>query len=274
MLDDLFLSDNVLNIAHRGGALLAPEETLEAFQNAFDVGADALELDLHSTSDGVIVCLHDDTVDRTTDGTGDVAAMTFDELRGLDAGYSFSTDDGATFPFRGSGLLVPTLEEVLDTFPNKFFVIEIKQDEPSIIADVIDVIAGRDMMGQVILASMTDNVIAEIRASVPDVHTSFATGEMVSYITMTDFERGHLRATGAVYPSAPCRDRGDVDGAGWAIRPEGPCMDGQRQRRHGAPDRARRRRSHHRRPSDSQRHPRPIVIQPLVRCDTRRWQEG
>lgn len=186
VLDDLFLSDSVLNIAHRGGALLAPEETLEAFQNALDVGADALELDLHSTSDGVIICLHDDTVDRTTNGTGEVTAMTFEELRGLDAGYTFSTDDDETFPFRGSGLRVPSFEEVLDAFPNEFFVIEIKQEEPSIITNVIDLITARDMMGQVILASMTDTVIAEIRDTLPDVHTSFATGEMVTYITMTE----------------------------------------------------------------------------------------
>lgn len=186
VLDDLFLSDNVLNIAHRGGALLAPEETLEAFHNALDVGADALELDLHGTSDGVIVCLHDDTVDRTTDGTGEVSAMTFDELRGLDAGYNFTTDDGETFPFRGSGLLVPSFEEVLDAFPKQFFVIEIKQTEPSIVTDVVDLIAARDMMGQVILASVSDVVVAEIRADLPDVHTSFAGGEMVLFITITE----------------------------------------------------------------------------------------
>ena len=80
-VEDLFFSDQVLNIAHRGGALLAPEETLLSFQTGVDVGADVLELDLHATSDGVVVCIHDEEVDRTTDGTGMVSSLTLDELR-------------------------------------------------------------------------------------------------------------------------------------------------------------------------------------------------
>ncbi len=103
---DLFEQQRTLNIAHRGGKKNAPEETLPAFQLALDEGADALEFDLHATSDGRLVVLHDDTVDRTTDGTGAVKEMTFEQLRKLDAAYRFSPD-GQTFPERGKGITIP-----------------------------------------------------------------------------------------------------------------------------------------------------------------------
>jgi len=93
--------DQPLFFAHRGGSLLAPENTLTAFDRGVALGADALELDLQTTRDGQIMVIHDSTVDRTTDGTGPVAAFTADELRALDAGYRFTTDGGATYPFRG-----------------------------------------------------------------------------------------------------------------------------------------------------------------------------
>src|SRR5512139_4333535 len=82
-----------LLIAHRGGAALVPENTIEAFRQAADVwAADMIELDVHATADGHCVVIHDPTVDRTTDGTGEVAAMSLDQLQRLDAGYRFSPD--------------------------------------------------------------------------------------------------------------------------------------------------------------------------------------
>ena len=78
-----------------------------AFENALAVGADVIEFDLHSTADGVVVVIHDDTVDRTTDGTGAVAELTFAELRTLDAGYAFTPDGGRTFPYREMGIRDP-----------------------------------------------------------------------------------------------------------------------------------------------------------------------
>src|SRR4051794_25292114 len=76
-----------LFFVHRGGAKLAPENTLVAFENGVALGADALELDIQTTREGELVVIHDATVDRTTNGTGPVSAYTLDELRRLDAGY-------------------------------------------------------------------------------------------------------------------------------------------------------------------------------------------
>lgn len=105
-------------IAHRGGAGLYPENTLYAFRRAVeDWAVDAIELDVHATADGHCVVIHDPTVDRTTDGTGRVADLTLAELQRLDAGYRFTPDGGRTFPYRGQGLRIPTIDEVLADLP-------------------------------------------------------------------------------------------------------------------------------------------------------------
>ncbi|HKS70437.1 MAG TPA: glycerophosphodiester phosphodiesterase [Ktedonobacterales bacterium] len=119
-----------LFFAHRGGSLLAPENTLTAFDRGASLGADALELDIQETRDGKLVVIHDATVDRTTDASGPVAAFTLDELLHLDAGYRFSPDGGATFPFRGQGLTIPTLREVFARFPGMRVNIDLKGSNP------------------------------------------------------------------------------------------------------------------------------------------------
>jgi glycerophosphoryl diester phosphodiesterase len=118
-----------LNFAHRGASARAPENTLEAFRLAMEAGAGGLELDVHLTRDGEVVVIHDATVDRTTDGSGAVAGMSLDELRGLDAGCRFSPDGGATYPYRGRGLRVPTLAEVYERFPAASVNIDIKEPQ-------------------------------------------------------------------------------------------------------------------------------------------------
>lgn len=112
-------------IGHRGAAAVAPENTLPSFRHAVEVGADAVELDLHLSRCGTLVVIHDPTVDRTTDGRGAVAELSLDALRGLDAGYRF-TADGESFPFRGRGSRIPTLEEVLEETAGLPVVAEVK----------------------------------------------------------------------------------------------------------------------------------------------------
>jgi len=122
-----YLAGAPLLVAHRGGAKLAPENTLLAFERAVRWwGADMLEIDVHATRDGEIVVFHDATLDRTTDGTGRVRDHTLEEIRGFDAGYRYTADGGSTFPFRGMGLGVPTLREVLEALPGVRINIEIK----------------------------------------------------------------------------------------------------------------------------------------------------
>ncbi len=121
-----FMAGAPLLFAHRGGAQIAPENTMVAFRQAVELWeADVLELDVHMTSDGKIVVIHDPTVDRTCDATGTVSELPFDALRQMDAGYHFQ-DPSGRHSFRGSGAEIPLLEEVLETFPNVRVNMEIK----------------------------------------------------------------------------------------------------------------------------------------------------
>jgi len=113
-------------IAHRGSRLLWPENTMEAFAGAVAMGYRRMETDLHITGDGAVVCLHDHTVDRTTNGTGDVSSHTLAELQAFDAGYRHRGREG--FVFRGRGIHVPALEEALTAFPDVNWVVDLKVD--------------------------------------------------------------------------------------------------------------------------------------------------
>jgi glycerophosphoryl diester phosphodiesterase len=178
---NLLLSDQQLNIAHRGGGRLRPEATLPAFEHALSVGADVIEFDVQASSDGVVVVIHDDTVDRTTDGSGAVASMSFAELRMLDAGYEFTPDDGQTFPYRGMGIQIPTLDEVLAACPDQYYLIEIKQPEPSIVPEVLAILEAHSVLDRVILASFQQVTIDAVRAANPELFTAMTLEEMLEF---------------------------------------------------------------------------------------------
>jgi glycerophosphoryl diester phosphodiesterase len=115
-----------LLIGHRGAAGLVPENTLASFRDAVDRWAvDMIELDVRATADGHCVVIHDATVNRTTDGSGGVAELTLAELKELDAGYRFEGEAGG-HPFRGRGLRIPTIDEVLEALPETPLTAEVK----------------------------------------------------------------------------------------------------------------------------------------------------
>lgn len=113
-------------LAHQGASAYAPSDTIESFKLGMQQGADIIEADLHMTKDGVLVLSHDETVDRLTNGTGAIEEMTLAELRQMDFGYKFTPDDGQTFPWRGKGVQIPTLEEVFQAFPGVPMNLELK----------------------------------------------------------------------------------------------------------------------------------------------------
>ena len=166
-MTNFFLRDEsgLLNIAHRGGAALRPENSLLAFRHALTVGAVAIEGDLHATKDSVVVVCHDATVNRTTDGYGHIKDHTLEELNRLDAGYRFTPDGGITYPYRGRGAGIPTLEEVFNdpVLKKTPMVLEIKQREPSIVDDVLDLIQAHDMEDRLTLGSFRQVCLEEVR---------------------------------------------------------------------------------------------------------------
>ncbi|RME06494.1 MAG: glycerophosphodiester phosphodiesterase [Anaerolineae bacterium] len=167
-----------LVIAHQGGDGLRPGDTLAAFENAARLGVDVLEMDVHASRDGVLVVMHDATVDRTTDGSGALKEMTLEQIKTLDAGYNWSPDGGLSYPYRGQDIRVPTLEEVFQAFPGYRMNIEIKQTEPSIAAALCDLIRQYHMLDRVLVASFHAQAMSEFRAACPEVATSMHEDEI------------------------------------------------------------------------------------------------
>ena len=117
-------------LAHQGGALLAPPNTLAAFDQAASLGVDFLDIDVHMTKDGSLVGIHDSTVDATTNGHGRVDFYRLSELQHLDAGYWFKDLQGK-YSYRGTGVSIPTLEDVFRHYaPQCYLHFEIKDAYP------------------------------------------------------------------------------------------------------------------------------------------------
>jgi len=164
--------------AHRGGAALRPENTLAAFDHGLALGADGLEFDVQLSRDGVVVVHHDRTVDRTTDGRGPIAALTAAELARLDAGYYFSNDPtNRTYPFRGLGISVPTLAEVLGRYRDKLLIVELKTNDTHLAYRTIDEIRGADALSRVAIGAFGTRVLRATRAYEPRIVTGSSRGE-------------------------------------------------------------------------------------------------
>ncbi|HUR24979.1 MAG TPA: glycerophosphodiester phosphodiesterase [Candidatus Thermoplasmatota archaeon] len=190
-----------LNIAHQGGENEVPSATMYAFKTALRKGADMLELDVHVTSDGELVVLHDTTVDRTTDGSGAVETLTLAEVQALDAAYWFVPGRNAVHDALASDYLlrgirtgakdpppgctpedfrIPTLREVLTEFPDVMMNIEIKNGPPQgagyerALADLLSEFGRGD---DTIVASFIDSWTETFRAYDMEVSTATGTAE-------------------------------------------------------------------------------------------------
>ena len=135
-----------LVVAHRGASAQAPENTLEAFRLGIEQGADALELDVRLSADGIAVVIHDPTIDRTTNGTGAVAGLSLEELQRSDA---------------GGGARIPTLRAVLESFPSIPILLEVKAPEAQgAVATEIDRAGARE---RVVIASFQHRALEQLR---------------------------------------------------------------------------------------------------------------
>jgi glycerophosphoryl diester phosphodiesterase len=186
-----WLERRILNWAHQGGAKEAPSSTLFAMRQAVAAGADALELDVHLSKDGVLMVCHDATVDRTTDGAGAIADLTLDELRRLDNAYwwvpgsvvDHDAGDPSAYVHRGKAaddpeFRIATLDEVLDAFPDVFLNFDIKRTAPEVVSyeqPLAEALLRNGRVGDTIVASFNDLATDRFRAHAPEVHTSLGT---------------------------------------------------------------------------------------------------
>jgi glycerophosphoryl diester phosphodiesterase len=154
-----YMAGAPLLFAHRGGAHLAPENTMEAFRQAVEVwGADVLEMDVRLTRDEGLVVIHDATVDRTTDGSGPVRAHDLEALRRLDAGARFRALDGGA-PFRGRGVRIPLFREVLEAFPHTRLNVDSK--DPEAAPHLLRIVEEHGARGRVLMASASERARAD-----------------------------------------------------------------------------------------------------------------
>ncbi len=158
-LRPFFRAEHPIAMAHRGSRVLWPENTMPAFRGAVDLGFRYLETDLHASRDGVLVCFHDDVLVRTTNGRGRVWEHTWEELARLDAGYRFGRRRG--YPFRGTGVGIPSLEELVTTFPDAYLTLDLKQDgiEPLL----TETIERHDLWDRVIVGSFSEDRLTTFR---------------------------------------------------------------------------------------------------------------
>ena len=185
-----------LNYAHRGGVIDFPENTIYAYAEVVLVGADVLEMDVYQTADNELVVLHDLSVDRTTNGTGNVVDLTLAEILTLDAAYWFVPGEGtahdrpdADYPFRGiatgdkpppdgyapEDFRIPTLEQFLQRFPRALINLELKPDldgEGNYEQQIADMLHRYGRSTDVIAASFVDEAANNFKAAAPCVHTS------------------------------------------------------------------------------------------------------
>jgi glycerophosphoryl diester phosphodiesterase len=167
-------------IAHRGASAYAPENTLAAFDLALQLGCRHLELDVDLSRDGQIVVMHDDTVDRTTGGTGPVGSHTLAELRALDAGAWFGP------PFAGER--IPTYAEILERYRGRAHLhTELKGRAPHLASSVADLVRQYGMVDHVTVTSFQYQRLADIRAYAPELPTGWLVNE-VSDLTITQAE--------------------------------------------------------------------------------------
>jgi glycerophosphoryl diester phosphodiesterase len=149
-------------IAHRGGAEEAPENTLEAFGAAVALGYRYLETDAHLTRDGAVVAFHNPRLDGVTDRTGAIATLSIAEVEAADAGYVFSPDGGRSFPFRGRGVRIPRLEELLLRWPRARVNIDPKAD--ACVEPLVALIERTAAWNRVGIGAFSDRRLRRVRA--------------------------------------------------------------------------------------------------------------
>ena len=154
-------------VAHRGGSLLAPENTLAAFKNALKLGVDRIELDVQFSSDHEVVVIHDEKLNRTTNGKGNIIKFTRQQLSALDAGIKFSE--------KFAGEKIPTLDEVLDLVDGAcVLLIEIKSDKnsfPELENEVVNLLHKHNALSWCVVQSFNYESVLKVHTIDPEIKT-------------------------------------------------------------------------------------------------------
>jgi glycerophosphoryl diester phosphodiesterase len=186
--------------AHRGAAAEQPENTLPSFRRALELGADALETDVHLTADGAIVATHDEDAARVAGVARPIRSSTLAEVRSWDAGYVFVNEHGER-PFVGKGYRVPTLEELLVELPGVRFNVDLKSEEPALVEHFLTLTRRLDAEGRIVAASFFRSTLRNLRRSGWRGDSSLARSEFLACWLVPAWLRGHAPGTRAQIPT-------------------------------------------------------------------------
>jgi glycerophosphoryl diester phosphodiesterase len=170
---------------HRGAAGEAPENTLPSFQSAWDAGLRFLETDCHATRDGEIVLCHDPSLERISNGQGPISAHSWAELEKLDAGYHFSPD-GHGHPFRGTGVRLLRLAELLEAFPTAHVNLEVKAADTAVAAEVVSRVRRAAAERRTLLAAEHGAVLDLLRALDPGTALGSSREDVIAFYSALD----------------------------------------------------------------------------------------
>ncbi len=200
MKDFMMNAKSPLLIAHRGASGELPENTIPSFERAIEINPESLlEMDIRQSRDGKVVISHDSSLERVTNGSGHIEDKTLSELMELDAGYNTTFDNGMSFPFRGKGFKLATLEEIFKTFQKTKLIIEIKDNNIDLVKKTVILIREHDATTRVLIGSFHDRVLKAIRDQSPDITTGFGKWEARLFVFLHKLHLGSLyRSNGDV----------------------------------------------------------------------------
>jgi len=203
-MEHKYFSKTLKVVAHRGDSAFFPENTLPAFKSAAELGVDCIETDVHLTSDGVCVIWHDDTFERLTGKKGLVSDKSYKELLTMDAGRMFTMDNGKTFPFRGKGITIATLDEALKAIPDMRFNVDLKDNNLELVKEFAKIVRENNAENRVLGASFHDTILKKIRIIIPEITSSFSKKEMLKIVILNKLGilgfQGKFKADAAQIP--------------------------------------------------------------------------
>lgn len=176
-------------IAHRGGRGLVPGNTIEAAINAVNIGSDIIEIDVHLTADDVLVVRHDASIDTTTNGTGQISAMSLADIQGYDVGFH-EIDYPNAAP--QDSIRVPALRDLFLELPDQRYLIELKPQDVSAADRLCGLIRQHNMQKQVLVGSFHTHVLKHFRRECPEIPTSLGRTEVTQLVLLEKFNLSHL----------------------------------------------------------------------------------
>jgi glycerophosphoryl diester phosphodiesterase len=200
-----FARGQVDNIAHQGGNLEYPDATVLAYDAALLSEVDVLEMDVHLSKDGHLIVMHDEMLDRTTNGKGAIRNKTLAELKALDAAYWWPYHDNddvekklvpenQSFPYRGTGVTIPSLDEMFQRYPHHRFVIELKDNSDELRDSLIAKIDQYERWDSTLVASFYQQTLQRLRTQEPRAQTYAAESEIQLFYVL------HLLRLEKLYP--------------------------------------------------------------------------